>query len=103
MQRNKNRELGRRHRDQRTRLIAAHIDGTLCWWCGQPMYRDNDRNPDQRELHADHTTTRAQGGRTADRLLHASCNEQRGNGDRDEQRPALAAQRGGWAANRMDW
>lgn len=77
---------GHRHREQRKRLIRAHVDGTPCWWCGEPMYRDQ-------ALDADHSTPLAAGAGAyarADRLLHASCNRQRGDGSRDHQRPALA-------------
>ncbi len=47
------------------------------------MHRDPTRNPDQRALHADHTRARAHGGHLADRLLHATCNERRGDGTRN--------------------
>jgi hypothetical protein len=59
------------------------------------MYRDPGRNPDRRALHVDHSKSRSEfgiGNTVADRLLHASCNEQRGNGSRDDQRPALTGQ-----------
>jgi hypothetical protein len=101
--RNKNKELGRAHRNNRDRLLRAHTDGTACWWCGRPLYRDADRNWDEQALAADHTLARAKGGTTADRLLHATCNKQRGDGSRDHTRPALAATRGGWTGNSMAW
>jgi hypothetical protein len=101
--RNKNKELGRAHRNQRDRLVKAHTDGTACWWCGQPMYRDPARNFDGKPLNADHTISRAKGGTVADRLLHERCNKERGDGSRDHTRPALAATRGGWAGNSMTW
>ena len=102
--RNKNRDLGRRHRSQRTRLLATLTDGTPCWWCGHGMYHDPDDNPDHAPLDADHSTPRAAGSRElADRLLHSTCNKSRGDGARDHLRPALATSRGGWAGNRMDW
>ncbi len=101
--RNKNKELGRAHRNNRDRLLRAHTDGTACWWCGQPLYRDAGRNWDEQALAADHTLARAKGGTKADRLLHATCNKQRGDGSRDHTRPALAATRGGWAGNSMTW
>lgn len=56
------------------------------------MYRDPFRNWDRKPLHADHSKTIARHGigRTnADRLLHETCNKQRGDGSRDDQRPAL--------------
>lgn len=56
------------------------------------MYRDPFRNWDRKPLHADHSKTIARHGigRTnADRLLHDLCNKQRGDGSRDDQRPAL--------------
>ncbi|MFC9555565.1 hypothetical protein ACFTWF_32540 [Rhodococcus sp. NPDC056960] len=95
--------LGWQHQKQRDRLLRAHTDGTACWWCDQPMYRDKTRNHDGEALAADHTHARANGGTTADRLLHGRCNKERGKGDRDHLRPALAAQRGGWAGNSMTW
>ena len=52
------------------------------------MWRDATRNPDRRPLHADHTKARSRGGTIADRLLHAGCNEARGDGSRDDDRPA---------------
>lgn len=76
------RGLGWQHQQQRARLLGRHRDGDICWWCGQPMYRAED-------LAADHSESRASGGRTADRLLHALCNSQRGDGSRDHLRPAL--------------
>lgn len=79
--------LGWNHQQARDRLLRRHRDGRPCWWCGEPMYRDPARNPDRRPLHADHTRSRAHGGTTADRLLHASCNEARGDGSRDDERP----------------
>lgn len=83
------RGLGTAHDHQRTRLLAAHIDGTLCWWCNEPMYRDDARNFDQAGLEADHSIARSQGGTVADRLLHRRCNRSRQGGNRDHLRPAL--------------
>lgn len=92
------RGLGWQHQQIRRRLIANHRDGTPCWWCGKPMYREPSRNPDyvpgsqapgNGALAADHTLARANGGNHADRLLHGLCNKQRGDGSRDDQRPAL--------------
>lgn len=59
------------------------------------------------KLEADHSQTRSNGGKKADRLLHGynqlgnRCNQERGDGSRDHQRPALANQR--TDANTMDW
>ncbi len=41
------------------------------------------------ELDADHDEARAHGGEKATRLLHAICNRQRGDGSRDDVRPAI--------------
>ncbi|QDF19683.1 HNH endonuclease [Corynebacterium phage Dina] len=76
------RGLGWDHQQQRARLLKLHVDGTPCWWCGEPMYRSQ-------ALDADHIQARGNGGRKADRLLHASCNRSRQKGERDDQRPAL--------------
>ncbi|AXC38151.1 HNH endonuclease [Gordonia phage Mulch] len=86
------RGLGWRHQQIRRRLLAGHHDGAHCWWCGRPMYREPERNWDSKPLEADHTRTREHHGienNDADRLLHHTCNRQRGNGDRDNLRPAL--------------
>jgi len=77
------RGLGHEHQKARVALLARHVDGTPCWWCGQPMYRSQ-------ALEADHSTSRAKGGTRADRLLHDLCNRQRGDGSRDGERPALS-------------
>lgn len=80
------------HKKTRKRLMHLHHDGALCWWCGKPMYRDAKLNWDQRPLHADHSRALGQYGarnNLADRLLHATCNQQRGDGTRDNTRPAL--------------
>lgn len=90
------RGLGWQHQQTRQRHLASHRDGTPCWWCGQPMYRDPKRNWDydptsqargNGALAADHTIARAHGGTKADRLLHGVCNSQRGDGTRDHLRP----------------
>lgn len=83
------RGLGWSHQKQRERLIRSHVDGSACWWCGVPMYRDAARNRDGESLHADHSRARAHGGTKADRLLHGTCNRERGEGSRDHLRPAL--------------
>ena len=82
------RGLGWEHQKQRARLIRAHVDGTLCFWCGLPMFKTQ-------KLEADHSLTRSQGGKKADRLLHGynqlgnRCNQERGDGSRDHLRPAV--------------
>lgn len=81
--------LGWRHQQVRARLIFHHTDGTPCWWCGRPMFREKELNWDSRPLAADHTKARHHGGLDADRLLHFTCNSQRQEGDRDHLRPAL--------------
>ncbi|WAL46798.1 HNH endonuclease [Rhodococcus pyridinivorans] len=83
------RGLGRRHREQRDRLLRALVDGTPCYWCGRGMYRDPARNWDSKPLEADHILARSKGGTKADRLLCSTCNRQRQDGSRDHQRPAL--------------
>lgn len=87
------RGLGHAHKVRALQLKRDHVEGTLCWWCGEPMYLAQG-------LHADHSTSRAAAranGQTtmADRLLHAECNEQRGDGHRDHLRPALTGVRMG--------
>lgn len=77
--------LGWRHQQQVRELKRLHIEGTPCWWCGEPMFLAQG-------LHGDHSTPRAVGGphQLADRLLHGGgCNEERGDGSRDHLRPAL--------------
>lgn len=83
--------LGHRHQQQRERLLRMHTDGTPCWWCAQPMYRDKDRNFDRLALAADHSTARKHAGphQLADRLLHGSCNSARKDGAADATRPAV--------------
>lgn len=89
------RGYGHRHQQERERLLYRHKDGSLCWWCGKPMYRDRKKNPDYDRtskdpasgaLHADHTDPEG----VADRLLHEKCNKSRGHGDRDHLRPVLS-------------
>lgn len=76
------RGLGWAHRQQVRALKASLVDGSPCWWCGEPMHRSQ-------ELDGDHSQARSRGGTVADRLLHSPCNRQRGNGSRDHLRPAL--------------
>lgn len=97
------RGLGWKHQKQRARLLARHVDGTPCWWCGKPMYRNAAHNWDRNALHGDHTKARSAGGTTTDRLLHDVCNKRRGDGSRDSERPALLTRRGGHAANSLNW
>lgn len=97
--------LGHDHQVHRQRLLARHVDGTPCWWCSRPMYRDRRKNYDYNpnatrrdgkpdtssgSLSGDHSKARSTNNHSiADRLLHGQCNKERGNGSRDEQRPAI--------------
>lgn len=92
--------LGWTHRQAAKNLHDNHIEGTLCDWCGRPMW-DKDRtknwdynpqstNPNNGKLHADHSQrTRAECIKLGlpiglpDRLLHGACNIQRGDGGND--------------------
>lgn len=83
------RGLGYRHRQQVEYLKThVHREGDICWWCGEPMYLAQG-------LQGDHSTPRAIAGpnQLADRLLHGPCNAARGDGSRDDQRPALTGRR----------
>jgi hypothetical protein len=87
--------LGHDHQQHRDNLMARHVDGRRCWWCGKPMFKDPKRNPDKMALHADHKRSRSRFGvmrNAANRLLHAKCNIARGDGSKDHLRPALTAQ-----------
>lgn len=66
------RGYGYNHQTRRDQLLYNHVDGTPCDICGQPMYRDKERNPDHATLEADHR----EGDKTqlAYRLLHRRCN-----------------------------
>ncbi|MFC7450538.1 hypothetical protein [Rhodococcus daqingensis] len=95
------RGLGWAHQQQRDRLLRAHHDGTPCWWCDRPMYRDRTLNfdhdptgkdPNSGALAADHSHARTHGGTKADRMLHGRCNKERGDGSRDHLRPAVTGQ-----------
>ena len=108
------RGLGWQHQQQVDRLKRRHTDGTPCWWCGKPTWLDRTRNWDYNpnstdrasgSLSGDHTQTRAHGGTKTDRLLHGTCNKQRGDGTRDHLRPALTGQPWGSAPtdNRAAW
>ena len=86
------RGLGHRHQMVRRRLLFNHRDGTPCWWCARPMFKDPERNFDGAALEADHSRARSvhgAHGNDADRLLHRRCNRQRQAGQRDDERPAL--------------
>lgn len=84
------RGLGWQHQLQRARLIAQHIDGSPCYWCGRGTFLSADQNWDGNGLEADHSIPRSAGGTIADRLMHRTCNRARGDGDRDHLRPALS-------------
>lgn len=99
------RHLGWPHQQDKRRLMAAHKDGTPCpclelndcgpaCICrplgqGQPMHKNPALNPDALPLEADHTQSRSQGGRRADRLLLATCNRSRGDGTRTAEAPTI--------------
>lgn len=53
------------------------------------MFKDPARNFDGKTLEGDHSEARSRGGRKADRLMHSTCNRQRGDGSKDELRPAV--------------
>lgn len=92
--------LGKLHRDTVEYMKSIHKDGSLCDWCGRPMYLDPTRNHDYDPskpglrgngvLQGDHSVlTRSEALRRGvpfmppDRLLHADCNRQRGAGLND--------------------
>jgi hypothetical protein len=83
------RGLGWKHQQIVAMLIRKLTDGTLCWWCGLPMFKDKHRNWDRLTLAGDHSVARIHGGDRADRLLHGRCNSQRKDGSRDDVRPAV--------------
>lgn len=77
------RGYGYRHQKQREYLLATLVEGTPCWWCGEPMYRSQS-------LDADHSVPEDKPkGALADRLMHSSCNRSRQDGKGDHARPAL--------------
>ncbi|AAN12651.1 hypothetical protein LITTLEE_5 [Mycobacterium phage LittleE] len=95
------RGLGWHHQQAADQLKKKHKDGSPCDWCGRPMWLDPvmnwDYNPDPDApkrgngvLQADHSKqSRAEALRKGekvlppDRLLHAACNQQRGEGHND--------------------
>ncbi|QXU53625.1 hypothetical protein [Rhodococcus sp. LW-XY12] len=96
------RGLGWDHQKTRERLLRNHVDGTPCWWCSLPMFRNRTNNwdhdptsndPASGSLAADHSQARAHGGTQADRLLHGTCNKERQDGRRDHLRPAVTGHR----------
>ncbi|MFC0314497.1 hypothetical protein [Gordonia phosphorivorans] len=101
------RQLGWKHQQETERLKANHVDGAPCWWCGRPMFLAPEKNPDGKPLSGDHSLPRARGGTTTDRLLHAICNSERGDGSRDDQRPALGGrdrqETGPLGVRRLPW
>ena len=82
--------LGWPHQQAVAELFRNHRDGSPCWWCAKPRYSTKELNWDGRQLAGDHSIPRAISRYSkADRLLHATCNEQRQDGSHDDQRPAL--------------
>ena len=79
-----NRAYGSRHQKRRRALMAQHVDGAPCDWCGKSMFKNKEENFDRRALEADHEDAVADSGGylLATRLLHGSCNGSRGKGDR---------------------
>lgn len=91
--------LGWRHQQAVEQLKRRHRDGSPCGWCGRPMYLDRTRNWDYNPesthplsgvLHGDHSgVSRSEAMRQGlpipmpDRLLHQTCNIQRGDGGND--------------------
>lgn len=80
------RGLGYRHKQQVAHLKRVHVDGSGCWWCGEPMFLTQG-------LAGDHSVPRSAGGVIADRLLHGPCNSERGDGSRDHLRPVMTGRR----------
>lgn len=91
--------LGWKHQQKVDGLKRRHQDGQACDWCGRPMYLDRTRNWDYNPeatnplsgvLHGDHSgMSRNECMRRGlpiplpDRLLHQTCNIQRGDGGND--------------------
>lgn len=77
------RSYGGRHKRIRRSLLARHIDGSPCDWCGKPMFKDPELNFDGNPLNADHVDPLANNPNgVATRLLHDRCNKQRKDGSR---------------------
>jgi len=96
------RGLGHAHRQQVAGLFTRLVEGSPCWWCDGPRYRDPAKNWDEAMLEGDHSQARSQGGRIADRLLHSTCNRQRGDGSKDHQRPAVTGEKPKRGTTRAD-
>lgn len=92
------RGLGWRHQQAVDALKRKHRDGDPCEWDGRPMYLERTKNwdynpdstnPNSGELQGDHEVARAEAIRRGvpiplpNRLLHAECNRQRGDGSND--------------------
>lgn len=91
--------LGWRHRQAVETLFDQLNEGSPCDWCGRPRYRDRTKNWDHKpgstnpangKLQGDHSqVSRAEAITKGipiplpDRLLHAECNRQRGDGSND--------------------
>lgn len=87
------RGYGWQHQQARESLLRKHKDGSLCWWCGKPMYKDKTKNFDGKALARDHLEAEgARRGSHLDQLLHFTCNSQRQDGSNDHLRPAIAHQ-----------
>ena len=63
---------GRDHQRARARLRHNLVDGTLCEYCGRPMFRNGEDNFDGRVVEADHIN--ADTSRPPGRLIHHKCN-----------------------------
>jgi hypothetical protein len=111
--------LGWRHRQAADTLKRRHTNGTPCDWCGRPMHLDRTRNydynpdttnPTSGTLQADHSkisrTEAIRQGRPIplpDRLLHAQCNRERGDGTNDHLSAATNATATATAKLLMPW
>lgn len=49
------RGYGLAHQQRREFLLYNLVDGSPCWWCGKPMFKDKNLNFDGLSLHADHS------------------------------------------------
>lgn len=65
-------KYGREHKRARARLRHNLVDGTLCEYCGRPMFRNSEDNFDGRTVEADHIN--ADTSRPPGRLIHHTCN-----------------------------